>query len=79
MIERISPVPFVCYSPCSQVCLQSLQMQTTIVLSLTVLQSVHSVFFEPHFEQLDMVMHRVNFCCGDHLCLSIYIFHSSVR
>jgi hypothetical protein len=36
--------------------LQSLQMQTTIVLLSTVLQSVHSVFLDPHFGQFDMVI-----------------------
>ena len=50
------------YSDCSHVWPQSLQRHTTIVLFSTVLQSVHSVFFEPHFGQFDMVF--VTGCCG---------------
>ena len=35
-------------SGCTRVCLQSLQIQTTINVSLTVLQSVYLVFFKNH-------------------------------
>jgi hypothetical protein len=42
----------------SQVWPQSEQTQTTMVLLLTVLQSVHSVFLDLHCGQFDMALVR---------------------